>query len=135
MEQLQCPKCSAKMEQVQIEKTQVDRCTSCRGLWFDVLEDEDIRGTEGAETLDAAVQDAGPSGATAEKSAEKSEIHCPRCKTRMIRMVDRLRRRIQYESCPRCHGKFLDAGEFRALEPRTVQDTVRRLFKTKQRKR
>jgi Zn-finger nucleic acid-binding protein len=53
----------------------------------------------------------------------------------MIRMVDRLGKRIQYESCPRCHGKFLDAGEFKATEPRSIKDAVRRFMKGKQRKR
>jgi Zn-finger nucleic acid-binding protein len=128
MQPLQCPKCKAPMDQVQIEKTQVDRCTSCRGLWFDALEDQDVRGTEGAEALD--VPATGPTPAKAKQSA----IDCPRCKSPMIEMVDRMGRRIQYESCPRCHGKFLDAGEFRALEPRSVKDTMRRLFKGKQRK-
>lgn len=126
---LECPKCNAPMEQVQVEKTQVDRCTKCRGLWFDALEDQDIRGTEGGETLDAAA--APPTSGKSEHSA----IDCPRCKARMIRMVDRLGKRIQYESCPRCHGKFLDAGEFRATEPRSMTDAVRKLLKGKQRKR
>jgi Zn-finger nucleic acid-binding protein len=128
MQQLQCPKCKGQMEQVQIERTQVDRCTACRGLWFDALEDDDIRATEAAETLDAPA--AGPSPAT----GKVGTIECPRCKVRMFHMVDRMGRRIQYESCPQCYGKFLDAGEFRALEPRSVKDTVRRLLKRKQSK-
>jgi Zn-finger nucleic acid-binding protein len=130
MQPLQCPKCKTPMEQVQIDKTEVDRCTSCRGLWFDALEDEDIRGGEGAETLDAPA--VGPSPAPAK--GRRSAIDCPRCKSPMIQMVDRMGRRIQYESCPRCHGKFLDAGEFRAMEPRGVKDAVRRLLNRKQRK-
>ncbi len=128
MSQLTCPKCNAPMEQVQVEATQVDRCTRCRGLWFDALEDQDIRGTEAAETLDTAATPPEPG------RKEQGSIDCPRCKTRMIRMVDRLGKRIQYESCPRCHGKFLDAGEFRALEPRSVKDTMRRFLRGKQRK-
>lgn len=117
------------MESVQIEQTQVDRCTKCRGLWFDALEDQDIRGSEAAESLDTA-----STGAAGTGPASQSAIDCPRCKARMIHMVDRLGRRIQYESCPRCHGKFLDAGEFRALEPRGVKATMRRLLNRKQRK-
>jgi len=128
-QKLQCPKCNAAMEQLQVESTQVDRCTACRGLWFDALEDQDIRGTEGAETLDT---DSAP---TKPGKAEPSAIDCPRCKSRMIHMVDRLGKRIQYESCPRCHGKFLDAGEFRATEPRSMKDAVRKFLKGKQRKR
>ena len=132
MDKLQCPKCKAPMEQVQIEQTQVDRCSSCRGIWFDALEDQDIRDTEAAESLDSQ-SGARPAPANAPKG-KPSAIDCPRCKAPMIQMVDRMGRRVQYESCPRCHGKFLDAGEFKALEPRGVQATMRRLFKGKQRK-
>ena len=132
MQQLQCPKCKSPMEQVQVETTQVDRCTACRGLWFDALEDQDIRGRDAAETLDTT---AASDPASPPAKGKQSAIDCPRCKTRMIHMVDRMGKRIQYESCPRCHGKFLDAGEFRALEPRSVKDTMRRLLKGKQRGR
>lgn len=130
MDKLQCPKCHAPMDQVQIEQTQVDRCSSCRGLWFDALEDQDIRESAEAESLDA------PSGGSRPAKAAKgkpSAIDCPRCKAPMIQMVDRMGRRVQYESCPRCHGKFLDAGEFKALEPRGVKATMRRLLKARQR--
>ncbi len=130
MAQLKCPKCNALMEQVQVEATQVDRCTGCRGLWFDALEDQDIRGTEAAETLDTAAASPRKGG----EKGDKGTIECPRCAARMIRMVDRMGKRVQYEACPRCHGKFLDAGEFRALEPRSVKDTMRRLLGGKQRK-
>ena len=127
-QQLQCPKCSGRMEQVQVEATQVDRCTKCRGLWFDALEDQDIRGTEAAETLDTAPAESKPT------KRDSRAIDCPRCQTRMISMVDRLGKRIQYESCPRCHGKFLDAGEFRATEPRSMKEAVRKFLKGRQRK-
>jgi Zn-finger nucleic acid-binding protein len=118
------------MDPVRIEQTEVDRCSSCRGLWFDALEDQDIRESEEAESLDAA---GGGQGAAPAKG-KQSAIDCPRCKSPMIQMVDRMGRRVQYESCPRCHGKFLDAGEFKALEPRGVKATMRRLLSKKQRK-
>jgi Zn-finger nucleic acid-binding protein len=118
------------MDQVQIEQTQVDRCTSCRGLWFDALEDQDIREADGAETLDGPA--VGPAPA---RQRKRGAFDCPRCKVPMFQMVDRMGLRIQYESCPQCHGKFLDAGEFKALEPRGVKAAMRRLFKRKQRKR
>jgi Zn-finger nucleic acid-binding protein len=130
MQPLQCPKCKSPMDQVQIENTQVDRCTSCRGLWFDALEDQDVRATEAAATLDAPASGPAPAPAREKRTA----FDCPRCKSPMIRMVDRMGRGIQYESCPRCHGKFLDAGEFKALEPRGITATMRKLLKGKQRK-
>ena len=108
-------------------------CGSCRGLWFDALEDQDIRESEAAESLDSQTGGSRPAQEKAPKG-KPSAIDCPRCKAPMIQMVDRMGRRVQYESCPRCHGKFLDAGEFKALEPRGVKATMRRLFKGKQRK-
>ena len=40
---MQCPKCSAAMEKVVHEGIEVDRCTGCGGLWFDMLEHEDLK--------------------------------------------------------------------------------------------
>lgn len=40
----------------------------------------------------------------------------------MIRMLDRRTRTVWYESCPVCFGKFFDAGEFRAIQPRTLKE-------------
>jgi len=31
---MQCPKCSGEMELVSYDQVEVDRCTSCGGLWF-----------------------------------------------------------------------------------------------------
>jgi uncharacterized protein len=36
---MQCPKCDAQMERVQFQGTEIDRCTVCHGLWFDILEE------------------------------------------------------------------------------------------------
>jgi Zn-finger nucleic acid-binding protein len=43
----------------------------------------------------------------------------------MIRMLDRRTRAVWYESCPVCFGKFFDAGELRAIQPRTLMETLR----------
>jgi Zn-finger nucleic acid-binding protein len=43
----------------------------------------------------------------------------------MIRLLDRRTREVWYESCPICYGKFFDAGEFRAIQPRTLMDVLR----------
>jgi uncharacterized protein len=119
---INCPKCHAPMNPVTVENTQVDRCTSCEGLWFDALEDADVRTKEGVDALD-------PPGARAPAGHnEQKRVDCPRCNTRMIRMVDRKRRNVWYESCPICYGKFFDAGEFRELRPRTLTEVLKGLI-------
>lgn len=117
--QIQCPKCRAPMQTMQVEKTQVDRCTSCEGLWFDALEDSDVQAKESVDLLD-------PPGAAARPGLnEQRRVDCPRCHQPMIRLLDRRTREVWYESCPICYGKFFDAGEFRAIQPRSLMDVLR----------
>jgi len=117
--EIQCPKCRAPMHALQVETTQVDRCTSCAGLWFDTLEDRDVRARESVDALDP------PGAQPAVGRNDQRHVECPRCHTPMIRMLDRLTREIWYESCPICYGKFFDAGEFRAIQPRTLMEVLR----------
>jgi Zn-finger nucleic acid-binding protein len=119
MQQLQCPKCNAPMRPMQVEQTQVDRCTVCEGLWFDALEERDVREKESVDRLD-------PPGAVALTSRnDQRRVDCPRCHSPMIRLLDRRNRSVSYESCPVCYGKFFDAGEFRAIQPRSLMEVLR----------
>ena len=116
---IQCPKCNAPMRTMRVDSTEVDRCTSCEGLWFDALEDRDVRAKESIDALD-------PPNAQAKAGRnDQRRVDCPRCHTPMIRMLDRRTREIWYESCPICYGKFFDAGEFRAIQPRTLMELLR----------
>ena len=44
---MQCPKCEATMEEHSLStlkgQVTVDRCNSCRGLWFDIGEAEALK--------------------------------------------------------------------------------------------
>ena len=120
---MQCPKCQGAMEQVQVSGIEVDRCRTCQGLWFDALEDRDVRGRKDASALDTGDAKVGA------RNDPQGKIECPRCQARMIRMVDREQSHVWYESCPICHGTFFDAGEFRDVSERSIGDLFRRLRK------
>jgi Zn-finger nucleic acid-binding protein len=124
---LNCPKCKAAMEKVAFGGVTVDRCVSCKGLWFDASEREKLRDTEGAEAIDATPA-AAPKVAAPEAAGK---VLCPACRTPMIRMVDRDQPHIHFESCTVCYGVFFDAGEFRDFKEFTVTESVRRLFPRK----
>ena len=47
-----CPKCRASMLPVTYQDITVDRCTSCQGIWFDLMEHRRLRDVEGSETID-----------------------------------------------------------------------------------
>ena len=119
---MECPKCSSEMEKVAFEHIEVDRCTSCKGMWFDMLEHEHLKAIEDSESIDIGDAKVG-------KEYDKLDrINCPVCQTRLIRMVDREQPHIHYEACTSCYGVFFDAGEFRDYKQERVVDFFRDLF-------
>lgn len=107
------------MESVTAEGFTVERCTSCRGMWLDQLEQEKIT-RSAAESVDVGDTPAGHS-----PSKDSQKLSCPACKTPMVRMVDLKQPHIWYEGCSVCGGTFLDAGELRDLKSRSLLDWLR----------
>lgn len=124
---MNCPKCESEMEKVSYEGIEVDRCTNCGGIWFELLEAEKLEKLEGSEAVDAGNAKLGKAYNLMDR------IDCPLCKTQMIRMVDPGQHHIWFEGCTVCHGTFFDAGEFKDLKHVTVMDVVKNLL-TGQRK-
>ena len=121
------PKCDADMEQVTYDTIEVDRCTSCKGIWFNRLESEILKKIEGFEAIDTGDVEVG------RKYNKIDHIDCPECHTQMIRMVDAKQPHIWYESCTVCYGLFFDAGEFTDYKEETIMDFFRDLM-TEERK-
>jgi len=119
---MECPKCESEMEVVEYQGISVDRCTMCRGMWFDMLEHEHLKAIEGSESIDIGSDELG------ERYNKIDHIKCPACKSQLIRMVDRDQPHIWYEACTSCYGVFFDAGEFRDYKERTIMDFFRDLF-------
>jgi Zn-finger nucleic acid-binding protein len=105
---MNCPKCQAAMERVTYDGVEVDRCTVCRGLWFDVLEKEQLYEAKGSEAIDVGEKPA--------DAAEEHRLLCPVCRTLMIPMTVHGQAGLRYESCTVCFGAFFDAGEFREFK-------------------
>jgi len=119
---MNCPKCNSLMENVEYKSIEVDRCKSCHGIWFDMLEAEQLKTIEGSETIDVGDPEKG------EKYNKVENINCPRCLTQMTMTVDDKQPHIWYEYCEICHGMFFDAGEFRDYKEETILDFFRDLF-------
>ena len=122
---MECPKCQARMEPGRFEDTEVDRCVRCGGLWFDALEEEEIRGRTGSEAIDT-----GPTWQAPMHNVQP-KVFCPVDGTLMLRMVDVAQPDIWMECCPVCHGTFLDAGEFRDLTEPPVGKLLRRQWRAR----
>lgn len=111
---MNCPKCSAKMETVTHHDIAVERCTNCYGLFFDMLELEDLNAIEDSEHIDIGDAEVGKLYDTMTK------VTCPGCGARMIKMVDQKQPHLTYEACTVCYGLFFDAGEFRDYKEERV---------------
>jgi uncharacterized protein len=119
---MNCPKCNAPMELVTFADVTVDRCTSCRGIWFDAHEQKWLKEKKGSDIIDIG------NAAVGKKMDKITDYRCPRCQGTMIRMVDAGPHHIDYEACSRCFGIFLDAGEFRDLKDLTISEYLQGLF-------
>ena len=89
-----------------VSSVELDRCTFCRGLWFD--------GGELEAVLKKPLQPQLDEGQTARK--------CAKCS---VPMRPAVLARLRVETCTGCHGVFLDEGELVALnDGKPVRVTV-----------
>lgn len=115
---LACPKCRTLMAPVRFAEIEVDRCTGCGGIWFDMLEQEDLRDQPGAKAIDSGDPEVG------RRYDQVGLIRCPVDGEPMVRMVDKGQPHLWLESCPLCYGMFFDAGEFTDFTEESVRDMV-----------
>lgn len=119
-----CPKCHSEFEKIVFSDIEVDRCTNCKGLWFDMLEKEDLLSIEGSEAIDIGPEQVDP------KYNDMRDIECPNCAHPMMPMVDKDQFHIKFEACPACYGTYFDAGEFRDLKEHSVLERFTQLLNT-----
>lgn len=118
---MNCPKCKAVLETVTVASIEIERCSGCQGLWFDMLEEEELRAH--ASEVDTGDPSVGRRHNTVDR------IVCPKCPADqpLIRMVDPAQPHIWFESCTVCYGRFYDAGEYRDFAEFTLSDWFKRL--------
>jgi len=119
---MRCPKCRSDMQQIMIDDMEIDRCSSCHGLWFDDGELSKLRNKEAAAALDIG------DVVTGKKQNEIEHYRCPRCAGQMNRLVDPQQTHIWFEQCDSCRGSFFDAGELTDLATVSVSDFFKRFI-------
>lgn len=112
-----CPKCAGRMETVTADQRPVDRCTVCHGVWLDL----------GETAADPSAVAAVDQGAQRPVLAGRRDILCPRCRTPTAAVTEP-RSGVRYEKCGVCQGVFLDAGEWRKINPMPLGQWLRELF-------
>jgi len=93
-----CPKCDAALFILNFKSVEVDYCDSCRGVWLDAGELEQIAGGP----LPDFLQQTGT-------AAPSKKYLCPRCDTPLH--VINAPGKLTLERCPEGHGLWFDADE------------------------
>jgi Zn-finger nucleic acid-binding protein len=120
-DEVKCPKCkNATMAKVLFQGVEVDRCPKCSGIWFDLLEQEDLRKKKGSESVDVGAR-------KAKLTSQGQKLDCPKCHTRMSPTHDARQPHIVFEKCSACYGVFFDAGEFADLKKTTFKEFLKDL--------
>ncbi len=120
---MECPKCHADMEEVNYGRDlTVDRCTKCKGIWFDLGEAEILKGKWMSEFIDTGDPEVG------KEHNQIEDVNCPRCGKQMTKIADRRQPHIWYETCDDGHGMYFDAGEFTDYKYETLLDKFRDLM-------
>ena len=124
MQKMTCPKCKAAMKAVSAGEYEVDRCTGCGGLWFDLREHEHIA----VSKAQVAPLDTGDA-AKGNRHNQLRDVQCPACRVKMLKLSVPNQLHIKYESCPVCYGAFFDAGEFKDYASHTLAEQVSNFFR------
>jgi Zn-finger nucleic acid-binding protein len=111
------------MEAVVVESIEIDRCVACKGIWFDLNEQEALKSAKGAHKADIGHQ------AIGEYYNKITGVLCPKCDVEMKTETVKKGVSIQFETCPKCHGAFFDAGEFREFSEPTIIEFLVDLFR------
>ena len=108
--QVKCPKCdpAAELESVVVHEVEVDRCSSCGGIWFDRSELGRLIELEEQEL--SSLLEGKP-----DEGANLRHGKCPREGRDLIRVAAARSRDVIVDFCWKCQGVWLDAGELERL--------------------
>lgn len=115
---MNCPKCNSEMKAVKDNGIEVDQCINCGGIWLDLGELEEIILAKNAKAFDTG------DIKTGREFNKVEDINCPKCNSKMTKMVDLNQPHIWYEKCVN-HGIFLDAGELKDISNKDLLSYIK----------
>ena len=99
--EMDCPRCHTGLSIEKYQGIEVDRCSSCNGMWLEYNELDELE--------DKAMDDDDVKGSVMFRSYQ-GDLHCPTCRSGMqmfhYRAFD-----LEMDFCPNEHGFWLDSGE------------------------
>ncbi|MBN2407454.1 MAG: zf-TFIIB domain-containing protein [Elusimicrobia bacterium] len=105
---MNCPRCSAVLDDHILQGKIYHKCDGCGGLWFDRGELAQIKQEKNWFTIDSA---ANPSAAR----INEGDMKCPRDGFNLRSIEYEHETGVKVDICPECEGLWLDAGEVKAI--------------------
>ncbi len=110
---MQCPRCAGRTRKVRVKSVRVDRCTSCRGTWYDagelrLIKDREQRGDY--RWIDVDLWKDRRKFLTGEQEG----LVCPK-DGRPMTTVRYGKSPVRVEICGHCKGIWLDRGEYEKI--------------------
>ena len=122
---LDCPRCNASLEEIELGNVFVDRCPRCAGIWFDNAEVGELTGLKpelkGFESIVPA------------SGLDSAHMLCPRCDSvplRRLSVPSSIGREVVFYRCASCLGTWLDRGELREIEDSRLEESLGTFFST-----
>ncbi len=108
---MQCPRCTAELQNRVEAGITVEDCPSCTGMWFDGDELTEYLGQHlpQLEHVDPKLRQ------KALMKENVSAIACPRCSSVLDRIHYAYASPIELDECGGCGGVWIDAGELNAI--------------------
>ena len=105
---MKCPACSSPMIVVEHEQIELDYCTDCSGVWFDVGELELLLETMQLKEASLSLDDILTSP---EAESKEKKRKCPICGQKMKKATVGHNPEVLIDACPRGDGLWFDKGE------------------------
>jgi Zn-finger nucleic acid-binding protein len=122
---MECPVCpGAALKSETAGALTIDRCPSCRGIWLDALELEQLL----REPPQGLIQDDQRFSSVAGQPGARR--NCPSCggTAQLIKLNSLGRPGTILDSCTVCYGTWLDAGELARLTGQELEVSLQAMF-------
>ena len=92
------------------EGVEIDKCPRCAGIFLDWGELTNLLQQTGIEEVDVDMR-----GEQTEQALDEQSASCSRCEGAPVMRPVTTRFGVRLDTCGKCGGTFLDAGEFRRI--------------------
>ncbi|MHC4887216.1 MAG: TFIIB-type zinc ribbon-containing protein [Planctomycetota bacterium] len=114
---MECIKCGGETTTVNHQGIELDQCSHCSGIWFDLGELEEVLEQGELAELKNRIDN--------NQAHDEKESPCPRCggEGRMVPVVQ-IDKGFHIDTCTCCYGHWLDGGELEKLKGQGLFEAI-----------